>query len=252
MSRPDVPFASETNLIIGIDFGTTFTGVAYAYQSDTNPRPTMSVSEMRRINQNMCIIKEWPSQSGATFGKTPTIIAYKNNGEPGNWGARVRPRDSPQVAHFKLGLQENANSMYKRSELSVLGGYMADHDWRHPQLPHKSAVDVTSDYLKSIVQYVLTDQLPRNYGQEFLLNQNISYITTVPAVWSEKAKELTRQAGVDAGIPRNRITLITEPEAAAYYCSILCEKVDLKQRDRFLVCDAGGGTVVRFPSLPNF
>src|SRR5579864_3174404 len=44
--------------------------------------------------------------------------------------------------------------------------------------------------------------------------------------------------------------LITEPEAAALYCATLCRQVDLKVGNRFLICDAGGGTVVCIPEMP--
>jgi molecular chaperone DnaK (HSP70) len=237
-------FESETNLIIAIDFGTTFTGVAYSYQATTE-EAALSTTELRKINQNMHIIREWPSQSRSTFDKVPTVLAY-NNGEPGNWGESVQRGDNPRMEHFKLGLQENLTSgAYKGSrESSTLGGYLNDHDWRHPLLPNKRALDVTSDYLKCVLQHVLTDQLPTKYGRNFLQNQNISYVFTVPAVWGDKAKERTRQAAVRAGIPSRKITLVTEPEAAANYCSTLCKEVDLREKDRFVVCDAGGGTVV--------
>jgi len=45
--------------------------------------------------------------------------------------------------------------------------------------------------------------------------------------------------------------LITEPEAAALYCATLCKEVDLKIGNRFLICDAGGGTVVHTPESLN-
>jgi molecular chaperone DnaK (HSP70) len=247
-SRPDVTeFESDTTLVIGIDFGTTFTGVAYAYQFGTGT-DAMSISDMRNANRSMHIVRQWPSQSGASLEKTPTVIAYKN-GNPPNWGARVKFGEQPQFAHFKLGLQENLGRLYHDSDSSVLGGYLVEHDWRHPQLPHKRAVDVTADYLTCVVQYVLNDQLPMKYGAQFLQNQKVCYMITVPAVWSEKAKELTRQAAVSAGIPRRKLMLITEPEAAAIYCSVLCKEVDLREGSRFLVCDAGGGTVVSFINL---
>jgi molecular chaperone DnaK (HSP70) len=239
-------FESETNLIIAIDFGTTFTGVAYSYHATTGDA-ILSTEELRKINQNMHIIREWPSQSRSTFDKVPTVLAYKN-GEPGNWGESVQRGDNPRMEHFKLGLQENLNfAAYRNSESSTLGGYLNDHDWRHPLLPNKRALDVTSDYLKCVLRHVLTDQLPKKYGIKFLQNQNISYVFTVPAVWSDTAKERTRQAAVRAGVSSRKIELVTEPEAAANYCSTLCKEVDLRTQDRFVVCDAGGGTVVRSP-----
>jgi molecular chaperone DnaK (HSP70) len=72
----------------------------------------------------------------------------------------------------------------------------------------------------------------------------MSYIITVPAIWSDMAKNLTRKAASRAGFPDDKITLITEPEAAALYCATNSLEVDLYDGDRFLVCDAGGGTVV--------
>ena len=108
----------------------------------------------------------------------------------------------------------------------------------------------STDYLTRVVHHLTKEVLPSRYGESFLQNQQISYVITVPAIWSDKAKDLTRQAAIAAGIPRKKLTLITEPEAAALFCASLCQEVDLKEGDRFLICDAGGGTVVRPPSQP--
>jgi len=72
----------------------------------------------------------------------------------------------------------------------------------------------------------------------------IAYVITVPAIWKDSAKALTRQAAEQAGIPKKDLDLVTEPEAAALYCATLCVEADLQDGDRFIVCDAGGGTVV--------
>lgn len=242
-------FESRSDLVISIDFGTTFTGVAYAHTGGTD---TTSNSNILRAAERIAVVKSWPSQSNQYAEKTPSIISYRNSLHP-TWGANVKPKDEPQVAHFKLGLQEDIGTHYGRNGInrikpkspSVLGGYLTDYNWKHPSLPDKEAVDYVSDYLSCIRNYVLKEILPSRYGAQFLENQQISYILTVPAIWSDKAKELTRQAATTAGIPRNKLTLITEPEAAALFCATLCKEVDLFEGDRFLICDAGGGTVVR-------
>ena len=128
---------------------------------------------------------------------------------------------------------------------SVLGGYLSDHNWRHPSLPDKTALDYAGDYLSRINQYVLREVLPSRFGERFLQNQKLTFVITVPAIWSDKAKDHTRQAAYAAGIQKDDLTLITEPEAAALYCATLCDEVDLEPGDRFMICDAGGGTVVR-------
>jgi hypothetical protein len=240
----DIPLGSS-DLIIGIDFGTTFTGVAYAHAAGIGPVTTEA--DMRRAVEKVSVIRTWPSRSNHYAEKTPSVLAY--NKKLPLWGGNVKPTDEPQIACFKLGLQEDITSHYYElgtsdKRLSVLGGYLSNHNWKHPDLPEMTASDYARDYLHCINQYVTQEILPNRFGARFLHNQTLSYVITVPAIWSDKAKELTRQAAYDAGIARNNLTLITEPEAAAIYCATLCNEVDLGPGDRFMICDAGGGTVV--------
>lgn len=73
---------------------------------------------------------------------------------------------------------------------------------------------------------------------------------TVPAVWSERAKHLTRNAAYEAGFAAragDTINVIAEPAAAAQIS--ITEKLKeppdkIKIGVGLLVCDAGGGTVV--------
>lgn len=59
---------------------------------------------------------------------------------------------------------------------------------------------------------------------------------------------MMREAAMKAGIiqlddPLSRLTLISEPEAAARYCERKCDMSNLKHNDKFMIIDAGGGTV---------
>jgi molecular chaperone DnaK (HSP70) len=200
-------FESSSDLIIGIDFGTTFTGVAYAHSGSGTKSATATSSDMRKVGEKVVVIKSWPSQSGYYAEKTPTVLAYNVPSSP-NWGASVKPRDEPQIAHFKLGLQENVGRHYlTRSTTaanSALGGFLNNHNWKHPDLPAKNAVDYSADYLTCVCDYVTKEILPSHFGANFLKNQQVSYVITVPAIWSDKAKELTRQAAIRAGIMRRK------------------------------------------------
>jgi molecular chaperone DnaK (HSP70) len=78
---------------------------------------------------------------------------------------------------------------------------------------NKTAQDAATDCLR----------LPWAYAQEHIRkhipkddddNQSPKVVITVPAMWSDVAKERTRQAVQDAGIPGD-ISLVSEPEAAA-------------------------------------
>jgi hypothetical protein len=247
-------FESQSELIVGIDFGTTFSGVAYATTADIQPIIAAS-PDIKRAADKIVVNKTWPGETGCTE-KTPTVLSYKNGSDaPPIWGARVKSNDGSRVVHFKLGLQEDIGSHYGDPKVgtnvseSVLGGFLENCAWEHPDLPGKTALDFARDYLTCLVKHVREKVLPTRFGPIFLRNQKLSYVITVPAIWSNKAKDLTRQAAAGAGIAPGCLTLITEPEASALFCATLCTEVDLREGDRFLICDAGGGTVVRQP--PN-
>ena len=227
-------FQTASKLIIAIDFGTTFTGVAYIH---SGPQQGSDATE---IAQRIIIIRNWPSPSNHTSDKTPSIIAY--NTDPPTWGEKVEPNDAPQFAYFKLGLEENSRQVYRVADSNPPSGLFSR--FRRHRYQDKEPVDFAADYLTCIYRHVR-----EKFSASYLENQRTSYVITVPAIWSDDAKNLTRLAATRAGIPGDKLNLITEPEAAALYCATMCEEVDLKQGDRFLVCDAGGGTVVNGNSV---
>lgn len=240
-ARSDVDVSSrpELDIVVAIDFGTTFTGVAFIHSSSFKNQ-SFSAQE---IADRIKVLKQWRSGTQGNMDKVPTALSYDMDGELEGWGPAVSSTDDIKIQYFKLGLQENVDRRYLSG--SVIGGFLSNSDWRHPSLPDKTPLDYSADYLSAIHDYFQNDYLPSAYGPAFLARQRVAYVITVPAIWTDKAKNLTRQAAVRAEIPDSQLLLITEPEAAALYCSTMCKEVDLTIGDRFLVCDAGGGTVVR-------
>lgn len=228
----------SADIIIAIDFGTTFTGVAYFYSGGISEAPK-DERDAKKTAETVNVIRNWPNVSAQYMEKTPTIIAY--NTDPPTWGATVKPQHEPQVSRFKLGLEPNVPRHY---------GYHADSGdqsiyGKHPSIPGKEAVDFTTDYLKCIRDFVHNKFLPSQFGAQFLSNRRISYVMTVPAIWKDAAKALTRRAASLAfGVSNDELILVPEPEAAALFCATTCQEVDLNDGDQFLLCDAGGGTVV--------
>jgi molecular chaperone DnaK (HSP70) len=71
---------------------------------------------------------------------------------------------------------------------------------------------------------------------------------TVPAIWTDKAKAMMREAAIKAGIidghdPLERLVFVAEPEAAAAYCENKYNAWNLSHECRFMIVDAGGGTI---------
>jgi len=229
-------FHSNLEIVIAIDFGTTYSGVAFGwFNPQDNRRSIASLAEAIQV------IKSWPfSGSGETKEKIPTVLSYIKSGTP-LWGGYVKSYHPGQVRHFKLGLDKDLETHYTSD------GPLFSLTTLQCSLSDAVAVDYASDFLKCLLSYVKESCLPEQLTADFLRNQPISYVLTVPAIWSDNAKALTREAAERAGIPPDRLELVTEPEAAALFCATKNLEMGLQPGDRFMVCDAGGGTVVLSP-----
>lgn len=68
------------------------------------------------------------------------------------------------------------------------------------------------------------------------------YIITVPAMWPEPAQNVTLRSAQSAGMARDApIKIVAEPEAAGIYGLSTSRTGMGKERDTFMICDAGGG-----------
>lgn len=79
----------------------------------------------------------------------------------------------------------------------------------------KSPIDMASQYLSKVILHT-QDILERRLGSAFK-DMNRKFVLTVPAVWSDKAKDSTLKVAISAGIPEHQLALLSEPEAAALY-----------------------------------
>ena len=110
----------------------------------------------------------------------------------------------PCIRGFKLLLDKSKNLSYGpaiESEAII-------------QSLDKKPVDIAGIYLKKLMSHARTI-LCRRGIESVLDTMDVQYIVTVPAVWSDKAKDLTMQAARLAGIPQANLVLLSEPEAAA-------------------------------------
>ncbi|EGO02840.1 hypothetical protein SERLA73DRAFT_176256 [Serpula lacrymans var. lacrymans S7.3] len=125
-------------------------------------------------------------------------------------------------------------------------------DPRLPQLPPgKKALDLITDFLSCLWEYA-KEQITRDIGAVADLN-TADVLVTCPAAWDAKGCDMMREAAIVAGLVqsgragerdwRDRLRIITEPEAAAVHCAQLTDLHKLKPSQVFMICDAGGGTV---------
>ncbi|KAK1060009.1 hypothetical protein LTR74_012230, partial [Friedmanniomyces endolithicus] len=230
--------APQDKLIVGVDFGTTYSGVAAAYSA--NP-------------DDIDIIKTWPGGNGITSDKVPTEIAYDH--APAAEVSPISPEDGGAKEVAKpVGIRWGFQFKPEETRLRCIKLFLD----RNQRLPHfvspletaaqlrkceRTVMDAVSDYLTKIYKHTM-ETLNRRYGESFVNSTPVEFVLTVPAVWSDAAKNATLQAAERAGMGnRHELKLISEPEAAAVYTLRSIQPSRLKVGDNYIVCDAGGGTV---------
>ncbi|KAH2737389.1 hypothetical protein KXV39_008198 [Aspergillus fumigatus] len=200
-------------ILVGIDFGTTFSGIAWAFDGP---------------DDEIEVISTWPGGGNRTSPKVPSVLSY--DGFNITWGYQVHPF-AEAFQGIKLLLDENQEIKYAPSLASK--ALLKKHK--------KDAVQVTADYLNRLISHAKSI-LQRRFDIS-AHDMNLRFVLTVPATWSDKAKDKTLSAAIKASIQPQDVSLISEPEAAALYALRAIQPNSVSRNDVFIVCDAGGGTV---------
>ncbi|KAI0052499.1 actin-like ATPase domain-containing protein [Auriscalpium vulgare] len=221
--------SDEGKLSISIDLGTTFSGVAYG--------------SSRIAGGAVQQILVWPGTS-EHYRKIPTCLLYDDTGKVLAWGLEAKNAGplpgTMKCEWFKLFLEPHA----LRDQSAA--------DPRLPPLPPgKKPVHVITDFLLFMWEYA-RERITQEIGAVADLDSADVWLT-VPAAWDAKGGDLMRDAALHGGLVRsahagdvnwrNRLHIITEPEAAAVHCAHLTDLHKLKPSQTFMICDAGGGTV---------
>ncbi|KAF7507831.1 hypothetical protein GJ744_009995 [Endocarpon pusillum] len=236
--------SERRKLFVGIDYGTTFSGIAYAL-------PTLS------DGKDIEVVTTWPGKAGTNtnlFEKVPSKISYSDenggatkakNTDGTLWGYEVKP-SSVNYSWTKLLLEPQTERSDHDDTTNSVSEEREDRGLL--RLPNgKTAVDVVADYLRKLYKHCMRT-LKKRYAA-FLPITPIEFWFTVPAIWSDQAQNATKQAALKAGFGSrslDTIRMITEPEAgvlAAMKTQVEITREALKPDTGILVCDCGGGTV---------
>ena len=158
------------------------------------------------------------------------------------WGYTIPP-DADPIRWFKLLLlrEDDLASEFKGSEFILRGRKMLRESG-------KSATDLIGDYLGALWKHIL-ETIYKARGKSVIEAMAFHVVITVPAIWKDYARqgmeEAARKAGILATRPAGPTTLAFAPEPESAALATLCEggrRFDVG--DVFVICDAGGGTVV--------
>ncbi|KAG0612543.1 hypothetical protein M758_6G035900 [Ceratodon purpureus] len=235
---------ASPKVIVALDFGTTFSGFAYAHT--TEPAKIYSCYDYPRSG------KEKP------YCKTLTASYYKQVGgewELKAWGYPARSEYERDVQalrkHRAKGLPlDDPAAPTMGKYLTRFKLHLASHDMgvssASPLPVGLTAEVVIADYLCGMGDVILA-HLQRKYG-EHLTMEVIQWCITVPSIWDDSAKVKMRSCMIDAGLVKceggspHPLIVVLEPEAASFHCHKVMKEQILDVGDKLLVADIGGGT----------
>lgn len=246
----------EKIVVAAIDFGSTYSGYAFSFRDDFQTNPL-------KIHTN-----HWSSvQSGGVSNKAPTAVLLKPDQTFHSFGYDAEDKYAElseaeehkewyYFSRFKMKLM-NALDISKDQTgsdhlFTKLERNMEIEDIDGKKMPFMTIIGHAIRYLKEHLLRQLND---KNI-LEAVTADGIFWVLTVPAIWTDSAKQFTREAAREAGIHDDQLMLAYEPEAAALYCRLLPidrfesggehQELVLKTFERgkkFMVIDLGGGTV---------
>jgi hypothetical protein len=236
-----MPQHSKPRVVVGLDFGTTFSGFAFAHVTDP---------------EKVYTFFDYPKAGGEKpYCKTLTGSYYKNVGgvwQFKSWGypARAECARDFQAVRKQRGsgdpLQPSLGNLLVRFKLHLASKDLGASTAKDLP-PGLTVATLITDYLRAMGALVLTT-LQDHYGAQ-LTTQAIQWCVTVPSIWDNAAKAVMKTCMASAGLvdgrdgSRHPLIMVLEPEAASFFChKVMSDEQVLRVGERLLVADIGGGT----------
>jgi molecular chaperone DnaK (HSP70) len=227
--------AAPLSACVAIDFGTAATGYAIALPGATsNPaaarvlpfKPGDRGSAATEKNAT-CILLDASTMRVLSFGFDARRTFFQM--DPAEMQRHIF------LQQFKMAMAPQAQGGKELSQRTVLG------EGANMPVLLRTAV-------AKVLEFIRLEASDRAASIGLPAPEKLSWVITVPAIWSEEAKYFMRSAAVEAGlIPdanSNRLALALEPEGAVI-ASALEAPEEVKARltvgQRLLIVDAGGG-----------
>ncbi|KAL3847873.1 hypothetical protein ACJMK2_018764 [Sinanodonta woodiana] len=221
-------------MVAAIDFGTTFSSWAFSFKHEYEKDPTKV--QTKNWNSGKSISHKAPTTALiSSDGKTMEAFGYEAEDRYAELLSDGTHQKWYYFQRFKMSLFEN-KTLNRQTEIEDING---------KKLKALTVFSLVIDYLKRN----LVDECKMKITTGEFEEGNIYWVLTVPAIWDDKAKQFMREAAIQAGIGKEHVMIALEPEAASLFCRHIplrvmsSEIVPLNAGTRYIVIDAGGGTV---------
>ncbi|QRV77747.1 heat shock protein 70 kDa 12A [Ceratobasidium sp. AG-Ba] len=229
------PWDGKSKIVIGIDIGTTQSGVAFAFLQ-------------KGIDQIIHRVTQWPGQEAQNQqGKIPSLVWYNLDGKAVSFGAEALSYKAKEDA------EDNSWQLAKHFKLHLHPSDMRSrHNLQLDPLP--SGVPLRHVY-RDFLGYLLKHT--RSFFEDRIVDGPLiweNYHSTMEVViahpngWGLREQAFLRIAAIDAGFAPtsspHMIRFVTEAEASVHFCIYHTNLGNrLVAGTKFAVCDAGGSTV---------
>ncbi|ETO09642.1 hypothetical protein RFI_27739 [Reticulomyxa filosa] len=216
---------------VGIDFGTDGTGVAYSF-----PEGKVYTSQ------------KWPGRMLAEV-KNKTNLLLDKDGNFVAFGQEATDRYTSSVDSSLEFYERFKMALYNNVPDEIDDGKYDDDTKEQDLEPYLTAANgkkrKTLDVLKQVFTFL------REYVMNILKSttlveriEDVQWVITVPAIWSNTAKNSMREAAHRAGLISDSISdhllIAFEPECGSVVARRYCH--GLKKGDKYILLDLGGGT----------
>ncbi|KAJ1303451.1 hypothetical protein OPQ81_011640 [Rhizoctonia solani] len=230
------PWEGDTKIVIGIDIGTTQSGVAFAFLQNG-------------ASQVIHRVTRWPGQEAHNQqGKIPTIVWYDSSKKAVSFGAEAQLFTTEEKA------EDNGWVLARYFKLHLHPSDMqARHELKLDDLPPGVTLrQIYSDFLGYLLKHT------RAFFEDRILDgkqiwerysPTMEVVIAHPNGWGIREQAFLRSAAVSAGfatadLAPAKVRFVTEAEASVHFCIHHTNLGNVLQPGtNFAVCDAGGSTV---------
>ncbi|KAH7336870.1 hypothetical protein B0J17DRAFT_718784 [Rhizoctonia solani] len=229
------PWEGDTNIVIGIDIGTTQSGVAFAFLQNG-------------ASQVVHRVTRWPGQGAQNQqSKIPTLVWYDANQRAVSFGAEAQLFTTEEKA------EDNGWVLAKYFKLHLHpSNLQAKHDLKlNPLPPGVTLRQIYSDFLGYLLKHTkafFEDRILDGKQIWERYSPTMEVVIAHPNGWGIREQTFLRAAAVAAGFSTSdqalsKIRVVTEAEASVHFCIHHTNLRNvLRPGANFAVCDAGGST----------